>query len=163
MRTLRTAEDFTEAVLQAYREMVERAKALHGKPRLEHGPTWIPTDTGAVRRVSTVWFLPKNVGFRVEERGQATRAWEVAAWNHGGPVMSAEISFRRPPTREDIGNVIRWVGLLPPRVEVTTFGQTERQFLDGEVSARCGGWTAGWSEGNDADCGRNEHHGPHRY
>lgn len=113
MRALRPAEDFTAEVLEAYRAIVARAVQLHGKPRLEHGPTWIPEDTGQVRRVSTVWFLPQNNGLRVEERGHATRAWEVAAWSHGGLIMSAEVSFRRPPTAEDIADVARRVGLLP--------------------------------------------------
>jgi hypothetical protein len=133
MRPLKPVEDFTAEVLEAYRAMVERAAQLHGKPRLEHGPTWIPTDSGMVRRVSTVWFLPQNNGFRVEERGHGTRVWEVAAWSHGGPVMSAEVSFRRPPTAKDIADVIRRVGLLPPRVEVTSLGSVSPQFLEGHT------------------------------
>jgi hypothetical protein len=142
----RPAEDFTAEVLQAYREIVERAKTLHGAPRLEHGPNWMDTDQGMARRISTVWFIPRNTGFRVEERGRpqiggapaVPRSWEVAAWNHAGPITGAEVSFRRPPTAEDIADVARRVGLLPRLVEVTPLGSTSPQFLDGIVDMdRC--------------------------
>lgn len=151
---LRPADDFTEVVLQAYRAVVERATLTHGAPRLEHGPTWMDTDNGQARRVSTVWFIPRNTGLRVEERGRphiggapaVPRSWEVSAWNHGGPITSAEVSFRRPPTEEDIVDVARRVGLLPRRVEVTSLGSAEPQFLDGHADT-AGTWlTRPWPD-----------------
>lgn len=165
MRRHATVEDFTESVLQAYREMVERAAQLHGKPRLEHGPIWMDTDQGMARRVSTVWFInTKNHGLRVDERGRGPigsapavqRTWTVGAWAHGGQVMHAEIMFRRPPTAEDIGGVARYVGLLPPLVEVTSFGDTERMWV---VGMSCSGWPNGTWHG--PDCGNRNNHSPH--
>jgi len=170
VRRHRPAEDFTESVLQAYREIVARVAAIHGEPRLSHGPIWMDSDQGMARRVSTVWFInTRNHGFRVDERGRGPvgsapavqRTWTVEAWAHGGAVMHAEVMFRRPPDAGDIGDVARWVGLLLPVVEVTRFGDTERQFLEGEVSARCSGWPNGSWHG--PDCGDRKEHHPHRY
>lgn len=135
----RPAEDFTPAVLEAYQAVVARAAQLHGEPRLSHPPLWMEGDQGMARRVSTIWFLPKNTGVQVWEMGRGpvgsapavARSWTVEAHAHGGPIGHVEVFFRRPPTEEDILAVARYVGLLPPRVEVTSLGSTSPQYLDG--------------------------------
>lgn len=172
------AEDFTEAVLEAYRVIVERAAAIHGEPRLSHPPIWMEGDQGMGRRVSTVWFLPKNTGVQVWEYGRGpvgaapavARTWRVEAHTHGGPIGHVEVFFRRPPTEEDIATVARYVGLLPGLVEVTKLGDSERRFLPGvdvdtygntphHVRLQCGGWPNGTWHG--PDCGNRAEHGPH--
>lgn len=174
----REAADFTIAVLEAYQAIVARAAAIHGEPRLSHPPLWMEGDQGMGRRVSTVWFLPKNTGIQVWEYGRGPvgaapavdRTWTVEAHAHGGPIGHVEVFFRVAPTEKDILEVARYVGLLPPQVEVTGLGATERQFLPGvdvetygntprHVRHQCTGWPNGTWHG--PDCGDRAEHGPH--